>query len=135
MHSQLGENLTQREQINFSKGDLTNSIVESSLIYAASDKLKYKVNWLAVTSESEWSYFGSGNHVNKPLVLKNIIDYFPESSLFIAINRKDSIQVDKADIEKALDKILGFKNFLIWDKQFKRVIEFNDIGTMRQGHV
>jgi hypothetical protein len=73
--------------------------------------------------------------VNKPLALKSIMDYFPDTPLYLAINRQDSIQVDIMDIDRALDNILGLKNFLIWDKQFKRVIEFNDIGVMRKGHV
>ena len=88
-----------------------------------------------VSDETEWSYFGARNEANKPLVVKSIAVYFPDTILNVAVGRKDSVQVNKNEIAVALENILGFKNFLIWDMQFKRVIEFNNIGVMRQGYL
>lgn len=83
--------------------------MESSLIYAASDSLKYKVNWIKVSPESEWTYFGAETEANKFLVVKNIEEYFLDSLLYIAMNRKDSKQVDRANIGGAIKNILGFQ--------------------------
>jgi|HubBroStandDraft_6_1064221.scaffolds.fasta_scaffold544769_2 hypothetical protein len=114
---------------------MTITLMESSLIYAASDSLKYKVNWVNVSDETEWVYFGADAEVNKPLVVKNITDFFPDSSLFIAINRKESIMINRNDLAKSLDNILGLKDFFIWDSQFKKAIEFSHIGVMRLGYI
>jgi hypothetical protein len=109
--------------------------LETALIYAASDSLKYKVNWINVSAETEWIYFGAEFEANKLLVVKNVTDYFPDSSLFIVTTRKESMAINKNDLIKSIDNILGFKDFFIWDSQFKRVIEFNHIGVMRQGYI
>jgi hypothetical protein len=109
--------------------------LEPALIYAASDSLKHKVSWLNVSTETEWIYFGAELEVNKLLVVKNATDYFKDSSLFIVTNRKESMAINKNDLLKSIDNILGFRDFLIWDSRFKRVMEFNHIGVMRQGYI
>ena len=109
--------------------------MESRLIYAASDSLKYKVNWLKASDDTEWIYFGAGADVNKQLAIESIYAYFPDPLLYIALTRKDSMQANRNDIDMAIDEILGLKNFLIWDIEFKTVIEFNHIGVMRRGYI
>lgn len=109
--------------------------MEPSLIYSASSSLKYKVAWIEISAETEWIYFGAENEVNKPIVIKSINEYFPDSHLYIALNRRDSRQANKYEIGEAIDSILGMQDFLIWDTKFKKVIEFNHIGVMRKGHI
>jgi hypothetical protein len=92
--------------------------LESNLIYAASDSLKHKVNWVKVSSETEWSYFGAEADANKPHAIKFINEYFPDTILLIAISRNDSFQIKKNEIEEAIDKILGLKDFHIWNISF-----------------
>ena len=107
--------------------------MDSALIYAASDSLKFKVKWQSARPESEWIYFGAQDEVNIPLALKTINEYFADGPLNIAFGRKDSIQVNKAEIQKAIQAALGKISFFVWDKDFKRVIEFNHIGVFRIG--
>jgi hypothetical protein len=109
--------------------------MESSLIYSASRSLKHKVNWIKVSAETEWIYFGAQDEANKPIVVKSINEYFPDSTLYIALGRKDSRQADKCEIGEAIDNILGIQDFLIWEMGFKKVVEFNHIGVMRRGYV
>jgi hypothetical protein len=45
------------------------------------------------------------------------------------------MQVSKSSIEQVIDGLLGFQNFLIWDANFKKVMEFNKIGTLRYGQL
>ena len=109
--------------------------MEPLLIYSASQSLKYKISWIKISEETEWIYFGAGNEADKPIVIKSIKEYFSDSSLYIAINRRDSRQTVKHEIGETIDNIIGIQDFLIWDIEFKKVIEFNHIGVMRRGYI
>jgi hypothetical protein len=109
--------------------------LDSKSIYAASDSLKHNVNWLRVSDETEWIYFGAGDDVNQDVALQKVTEYFPDSIVAVAIDRKSSIMVPTNDLHRFLSGILGIKTFLIWDQTFKRVMEFSSIGVMRQGYI
>jgi hypothetical protein len=109
--------------------------MEPSLIYAARDSLKYKVKWVMISADTEWTYFGAGVEANRSFVVKSINEFFPDFVLNIALNRRESAQVNKSEIMEAIDKYLGVSDFFIWDTRFRRVIEFSQIGVMRCGHI
>jgi hypothetical protein len=109
--------------------------LDSHLIYAASDAIKKKVRWIKATSDSEWIYFGDNDEVDKESALESICKYFKGDTLYVAFTRKESAQVAKSNIEQAINNLLGFQNFLIWDAEFQTVIEFNKIGTLRHGQL
>ena len=110
-------------------------MVDSALLYAASDSLKFKVSWVRVSAESEWTHFGTGDEVNRALVTKTINEYFFADPLNVVFGRKDSVQINKSEINKVIHDALGKRNFFIWDKEFKRAIEFNHIGVLRVGYI
>jgi hypothetical protein len=88
-----------------------------------------------MSSDTEWIYFGAGDETNLPFAIQFITDYFPDSSLHIAINRSESITVNKNALVTSIGNILGVADFFIWDLKFKTVMEFSTIGVMRQGHI
>jgi hypothetical protein len=87
------------------------------------------------TSDSEWIYFGDGTNVKKTIVVEIINTHFIESRLLVSWTRQESFQVERDEIEKSIERILGLESFLIWDTNFKKVIEFNHIGVLRVGEV
>jgi hypothetical protein len=93
------------------------------------------VNWIKVSPESEWVYFGAEGDVNETIAMQKIREYFSDSPVFVAIDRKHSAGVQLNELQKFLHGILGHKNFFIWDQSFKRAIEFSRIGVMRQGYI
>lgn len=107
--------------------------MDSHLIYSASDAIRNKITWVRVTPDTEWIYFGSDGDIDKQLVINTIYGHFRGNIVYIAFNRKESLQLLKQNIEKEISRLLGLENFLIWDDDFKKVIEFNRIGTMRCG--
>lgn len=109
--------------------------MDSRLIYSASQAAKYNVTWTKVTPDSEWIYFGDTNKIDKSLIIKTINEHFSDPVLLVALNRQESIEIDKSDIDKSIEKIIGIQDFCIWDLHFKKVIEFNRIGVMRRGEV
>ena len=109
--------------------------MEPSLIYSANKSLKYKINWIKLTAETEWIYFGAQNETDKPLVIQSINEYFTDTSLYLILDRKESCKAEKYEIGKVIEDILGSQNFFIWDTTFKKVIEFSPIGVMRRGYI
>jgi hypothetical protein len=88
-----------------------------------------------VSEETEWIYFGAGDDVNQDVALQKIAEYFQDSVVAVAIDRKSSTIVPTNDLHRFLSGILGIKTFLICDQTFKRVMEFSNIGVMRQGYI
>ncbi len=109
--------------------------MDSKLIYIACRKLIGKVSWTKISNDSEWIYFGDGNNINKLLVYEIINNHFTESELLIAWTRQGSVQVNRIEINKSIDNILGYHDFSIWDNHLRKVIDFNLIGVLRIGKV
>jgi hypothetical protein len=105
--------------------------MNSKLIFAASDKMKYKVHWPKVTTETEWIYFGVDTEINKDIVSKSVIAHFSDSPVYIAVTRKTSFETDMLNVLNSIESILVVSNFIIWDKNFSKAIEFNKIGVLR----
>jgi hypothetical protein len=109
--------------------------LEPFSIYAASDRLKFNVKWVRLSSETEWIYFGAENDVNEDFAIKKIMNYFHDLPVIVVIDRQKSAIVQPNELQAFLEGVLGFKNFYIWDQSFKRVIEFSHIGVLREGHI
>lgn len=109
--------------------------MESRLIHKASEHYKYNISWLNATSENGgWFFIDTGECVNTELVLRSINEHFTDSTyLNVAFTRNDSPSVPKEDILNAIQRILGFESFFIWDEGFTRVAAFDHNGVMRYG--
>lgn len=99
------------------------------LIYSASSSMKNRANW------SEWVYCGVGNDTKGDLIDKTINEYFHDSMLYFVSTRNGSSEVNKQDIVAKIKKELEQNALFLWDANFKKVIEFNEIGVMRNGLV
>ena len=86
-------------------------------------------------ADNEWIYFGDGKGVNENIVIEAIISHFKDDSLFLVSTRQDSFKINQKDKERIIGEVQKFTNLFIWDKNFKRVIEFNYIGVMRCGEI
>ncbi len=80
-----------------------------------------------------WVYIGNGDEMNRDSIIKKINEHFDSDNLYIAHTRNESIEISKKYIGKAIESILGRVSFLIWDTNFKKVIEFDRNGVMRFG--
>ena len=106
--------------------------MESRLIYKANEHLKSKVKWIKVT-ESEWIYRGSNGDVRLEIVSEHIKRHFVDSNFYVALNRNESFVSNSQTILTDIKKLVGMKDFLLWDFSFEKVIEFNHIGVFREG--
>jgi hypothetical protein len=101
--------------------------MESHLIYIASSRMKGVAHW------NEWIYCGVGDDIKEDVINKAINEYFHDSILYFVSDRKESSEMNKQNILKRIKKELGQDELFLWDVNFKKVIEFNKIGTMRSG--
>jgi hypothetical protein len=108
--------------------------MDSRLIYSASEKVKHLLSWPKST-DSEWVYFGAGHEVNVNTAMDMINEWFADTKLYIAIDRKHSLTFDKSEFLSVTSEILGYKDFLVWNIKFDKSIEFNHIGVLRRGMV
>ena len=105
-------------------------MVDAKLIYSASEGLKRKVMW------SEWQYCGEINMVKFNFVNDQINNHFStQNVLCVCYTRQHSFETLKSGFIDTAKSLLGSKDFLVWDPNFKKVIEFNKIGVLRVGHV
>jgi hypothetical protein len=107
--------------------------MDSHLIYAAANSLKYKVTWLPVTPDSEWKTFKVENDSDNDFLIKEITEYFGEFILYFVYTRSESYEIDMNEPGKLLRFIKINASFFLWNLKFKSVIEFNHIGVMRKG--
>lgn len=109
--------------------------MEPALIYAASDQLISQLKWVRVAADTEWIYIGNGEEINEEVVIRKIKEIFIEPDVVIAIDRQQSFNTTIDQVLPALKGILGFRNFIIWNKSFKHALQFSDIGVMRYGTI
>jgi hypothetical protein len=108
--------------------------MESRLIYEKSRHLQSQISWEKV-SESEWIYCGAKGEVNFDLLNEHINDFFSEGIAFVSISRKDSFESNKKALLDSIRNLIGIMNFMVWDEQFIKSIEFNNIGVFRKGQL
>jgi hypothetical protein len=101
--------------------------MESALIYSVGSHMKNIANW------SAWVYCGIEDDIKEDVIENAVNEFFPDRMLYLVTNRKASGEVNKQDILERIKKGLGQNDFFIWDINFKKVIEFNKIGVMRNG--
>jgi hypothetical protein len=108
--------------------------MNSRLIYRASKHMQRIVTW-AMLTDTEWVYCGAEQEINKELVIANIKSHIIGFHLYVAYTREGSFETTQELVIDAIDKLLGFHDFLIWDTGFSSAIEFNHIGVFRRGAV
>jgi hypothetical protein len=106
--------------------------MDSRLIYEANKKAIGKVDWIEQT-DSEWAYCGVKDDFKYESVDAELNIFFDDDAFYISITRKDSFECRKPELMKHIDEFIGVKGFCIWDREFKKVVEFNNIGTFRKG--
>ncbi len=103
--------------------------MDSHLIYTVSTKLRESANW------SEWVYCGVGDDMKEDIVSNAINEYFQDTLLFYVNTRKDSGEINKQDVVEKIKTELSQQELFLWDTSFKKTIQFNEIGVMRNGLV
>jgi hypothetical protein len=88
-----------------------------------------------MASWNEWIYCGIGDDTKEDFINNMINEYFQDSVLYFVSNRKESGEINKRNILERIKKELGQNELFVWDVNFKKVIEFNKIGVMRNGFV
>jgi len=106
--------------------------MESRLIYEANKKAIGKVDWVPQTG-SEWAYCGVKDDFRYEYIESEFNEFFDQDVFYFATTRKDSFESAKPDLMKHVEEMIGVSGFCIWDEDFKKVIEFNTIGTFRKG--
>jgi hypothetical protein len=106
--------------------------MDSRLLYSATETLKNKLTWIPINGE-EWLHFGTD--LREPFsVIKGYIDkHLGLQDVYIVTNRTESRKLNDKEIENVINEIAGKENFLLWDIDLTKAIDFNKIGILRQG--
>ena len=103
--------------------------MDSHLLYSVSSHMRGMANW------NEWVYCGVGDDIKEDVIDKAIKEYFRDSTIYFVSTRKKSSEVNQKDILERIKKELVQDELFLWDADFKKVMEFNKIGVMRNGLV
>jgi hypothetical protein len=106
--------------------------MDSRLIYNKSEKLKLKVDWIKPT-DTEWIYCGAASEVKWNVVAEELNSFFEGDAFYVVTTRTNSFQANKDDLISSIQNLVGKKNFLVWNVDFYKAIEFNLIGVFRKG--
>lgn len=106
--------------------------MDSKTLYIAGNKQLAKIRWINADT-NEWQYCGAGNEVKWDVVHDALSAFFETSTLVVVLGRNDSFATGKADVVKAIETLVGNRNFFIWSEDFQKVTEFKDIGVFRTG--
>lgn len=106
----------------------------STYIYIKSQHLRTKLEFI-IYGDTEWIYFGAAEEANLAKIAKEINNWFNNVQLYVSLTRNDSFLTDKSKFIENVNNIIGHKDFLVWDTDFQRCIEFNRIGVFRAGKI
>jgi hypothetical protein len=109
--------------------------MDSRLIYESSKIYLQKIEWLksSIESESEWIYLNFEENINENVIGEIISNHLDSENLFIALTRNESFETKQKNIMSEIKGFLKTKDFVIWNQQFEKVIEFNKLGICRKG--
>ena len=108
--------------------------MDSRTLHKASEFLRHKVTWQKEDGQ-EWVYFGTDEEMDAAKVKACIQEYFDDQKLHLVHGRTDSETVFKQQLESRFSELLGKADFLIWNTELTKVMEFNKIGVLRKGAV
>lgn len=106
--------------------------MDSKNIYISSERMKSLVAWPSL-GDTEWEYFGAEQEADKEKAWTIIDKHFDDKHFYISLDRRNSVECDRENLDKEIDALLGNQNFIIWNKSFTKAIEFNKIGVLRRG--
>src|SRR5579875_1989902 len=106
--------------------------MDSRLIHKTSEKLIANIDWIK-PFDTEWIYCGSKGEVKFDVVEKELNEFLDSDMLYVVITRNNSFETSKQNLLPSISNIVGSKNLFIWNENFKKVIEFNQIGVFRKG--
>lgn len=109
--------------------------MDSRLIHEASQKLLKKVKWTLPTNSdnSEWIYIGLSKE--QKLINQLINKNLTTPTLYLDINRTESVQTDKLTLQSQIENLIRTHHFTLWDETFTNVIQFNKSGIIRIGKI
>jgi len=106
--------------------------MDTRLLYNKSEKLKLKVDWIKPI-DNEWIYCGAAGEVKWNVVAEELDSFFDGDAFYVATTRTNSFQSDRDDLLSSIQNLVGKKNFIVWNVDFYKAIEFNQIGVFRKG--
>jgi hypothetical protein len=106
--------------------------MDTRLIYSTSEKIKLKIDWIK-PADTEWIYCGAAGEVKWNVVAEELYSFFDGDAFYVATTRTNSSQADKDDLMSSIQDLVGKKNFIIWNVDFQKAVEFNQIGVFRMG--
>jgi hypothetical protein len=106
--------------------------LNSRLIFEASEHLSRTVDWKYVT-ESPYMYCGVQEDLDINLIRQHIDAFFGNAMIYLALNKEGSFETTAEEVIKAVAKLQGNESFYLWSSNFRKVMEFRDIGVFREG--
>lgn len=108
--------------------------MEPRLIYESNKTYFQKAKWLRnENTESEWHFIGIENNVGEKEINKILVENFDDENLYFVMSRNESSEMNKTELTKKISEVFRNFDFTVWDKKFRKVIEFNKIGIYRIG--
>lgn len=108
--------------------------MNSKSIYLASRRLIDKMEWEVNDDGNEWLYVGLGEAFEIDEIQRYITAFFKENSVYFVISRKNSMEINTALAARSVRDKLEKTSLVICEKDFSKLMEFNQIGVMRKGN-
>lgn len=106
--------------------------MDSKLIYTAMHAMEQFIEWENYEG-NEWCYTGMGEDLKREFVIEKINAVFNADTIYIALGRQDSKEINKDQIEMEIIQRIGTTDFMISNPAFDTFIEFSDLGVFRVG--
>ena len=103
--------------------------MESRAIYESDKTNIQKIEWLKL-DDSEWKYLDAQPAEKN---IKDIVKYLKDSKLYLVTNQNESKEIENAQLGNVLRNLHGQKDFKIWTRNFRYVVELNKVGIYRKG--
>jgi hypothetical protein len=84
------------------------------------------------SSENEWK---SSNQLPNERNVTEILRKFKDSRFYLVIDNVDASEIEKPKLVNLIKTLYGEKDFRIWTRNFRFVIEFNKTKIYREGTI
>lgn len=79
------------------------------------------------------SIFGSGNDLDLNVVEETVEQHLRTDTLLLDLGRHQSRPIGRKEFISEFSGMIAISGLILWDDQFRRVVEFGRIGVLRTG--
>ncbi|SEW51862.1 hypothetical protein [Chitinophaga arvensicola] len=106
--------------------------MDTKNIFIACSHYAGRIKWV-MHNRNEWSYIGVGDDYNEDKVNKIIAQHFPDSTIYLVIDRHHSFLTPTATAAQTIREPLQKNNLTLSNLDFTKMMVFDRIGVVKYG--